>query len=1081
MALTAYATAGWTFHPSAGFGGYYSASDPTIIYDGGLFRMFYTEGLNDGTTIRAAIAGAISPDGRTWTQIGGNATAGIVLEGDGEARANLEGACIFKAGSTYVLLYSGYADIGFPVTSFPARLYAATSTDGITFSPAGSGPVLAPTAGWYDNDAVFSPTVISTGSGYLMLYAGHSYTNGSAIGGPSGVSLLAATSPDGITWTKSPAPVLQASPGIAWMSDGVAEPSLVQGPDGKFYLFFTGLEHDARVIGLAVAANPLGPWEIVPQPIITAASVGLPAGSTVIAPHAELVNGVLRLWYTQVSPDGAHAIAYAESDWGGGSSGAAGAPPHWVGTDLDDIIQGTAAGDLVTARGGNDLLVTDGGNDTIDAGAGHDEVWAGDGADSVLGGDGDDIIHGEAGLDRIDGGAGADLITGGDDPDRLSGGSGDDTIDGGGGGDTIDAGDGNDEVWAGDGADSVLGGNGNDMLFGGAVSNTLDGGAGADLVVGAADADRLLGGIGNDTIHGDDGGDIAFGGDGNDLLDGGGGNDTLDGGNGADTVYSGEDDGGPSANALLGGAGNDLLLSFGGADTLDGGADNDTLDGGSGNDRLIGGAGADVLSGADGADTLIGGAGADRLDGGLGTDVADYSQSAAVTVALDGSVAGSGDAAGDVFVAVENLIGSSAGADHLIGNAAANRIEGLGGNDTLDGGGGADVLAGGAGNDVYVVDNAGDTVIELAGGGTDTVRTSIRHALAANVENLVVQAGVSSGLWLAGNPLANAITGGMGADTIDGGQGADTMTGGAGDDVYVVDNAGDRVNEAAGGGTDAVFTSVSLALAANVENLGALSGTTASLALTGNGVANFITGGAGSDTLDGGAGADTMAGGAGNDLYIVDNAADIVTEQLSAGIDTVRTSVSFTLGGNLENLTAAAGVTADLTLRGNTLDNVITGGSGHDLIVGGGGNDTFVGSLGNDTINGGAGNDFLSGGLGNDRLVGDLGRDAFVFDTAPDATANLDRIVGFAVADDMIHLENAVFTGLGLATGTLSAAAFRSGAGATAAGDATDRIVYDTITGNLYYDADGIGGAASVQFAVVENKALLTAANFLIA
>ena len=123
-----------------------------------------------------------------------------------------------------------------------------------------------------------------------MLYCGHAYVDATAVGGDIGVRLLAATSTDGITWTKQDAPLLGADAALAWMSDGVAEPSMVQGPDGKWYLFFTGLHGDERAIGIAVAADPLGPWDVEPQPIITAASLGLPAGSRTVAPEAELVE-----------------------------------------------------------------------------------------------------------------------------------------------------------------------------------------------------------------------------------------------------------------------------------------------------------------------------------------------------------------------------------------------------------------------------------------------------------------------------------------------------------------------------------------------------------------------------------------------------------------------------------------------------------------------------------------------------------------------------------------------------------------------------------------------------------------------
>lgn len=1134
MAAISYLTAPWSFHQEAAFGGQYSASDPTILRDGDLYRMFYTEGSNDGTRIRPAIAEAVSADGQTWTQLGGNVGGGIVVEGDGAAKANLEGACIFKAGATYVLLYSGYADGAVPNDSFPASLYAATSTDGLTFTPVADAPVLAPTQGWFDNDAVFSPTVVQTASGYLMLYAGHSYSDGAAIGGPQGVVLLAATSPDGIAWTKADAPVLLADPSIAWTIDGVAEPSLLLGPDGLYYLFFTGLHGDERAIGIAVAADPLGPWTVAPQPIITAAALGLAPGSTVIAPHAELDNGVLRLWFSAATPAGVHSVAYAEADWGGGVSGSFDGPPHWVGTDLDDVIQGRQVGDLVTTGGGNDLIAADGGDDTVDAGAGDDEVWAGDGDDSVAGGDGDDNLDGGAGSNTIDGGAGHDVIGGGDGDESLLGGAGDDTIYAGGGADRIDAGDGNDEVWAGDGPDSVQGGNGDDTLYGGSVSNTIEGGAGADFIAGEVASDNLRGGIGADTIYGNDGNDTidagadddivlagagddsvlggtgidqlfgetgsdtldggdgadllvgedgadrlsggagddsivagegadsAIGGEGNDLLDGGGGDDTLDGGSGADVLDGGAFDDPASANLLLGGAGTDLLVAGAGTDTLDGGDDADSLDGGAGEDLLSGGGGSDLLFGGDDGDRLVGGAGADTLDGGFGIDTADYAQSARVTVALDGSIAGAGDAAGDLLVSVENLIGSATGGDSLRGDEGENRIEGLGGNDTIDGGAGADALAGGIGNDVYVVDDAGDQVIEAANAGIDTVRTAITWVLGANVEKLAALAGISAGLWLAGNALDNAITGGVGNDTLDGVGGADVLTGGAGNDLYFVDNPGDRAIEAVGGGIDTVVTAVSFTLVGQVENLTVLASTTTGLALTGNALANLITGGAGADTIAGDKGVNTLAGGLGDDLYQVDSARDIVVEEAGEGIDTVLSTVSLTLGDNIEILAAARGVTAALTLRGNLLDNSVTGGSGADQILGNDGNDT------------------LAGGRGNDRLTGGSGQDAFLFDTAPNGTTNLDRITDFSVLDDVILLGRGIFTGLGPLVGAPGADVFRAGPGAAAAGNAAERILYDTTTGTLSYDADGLGGVGAVALAIFDHRPALTVADFLL-
>lgn len=217
---------------------------------------------------------------------------------------------------------------------------------------------------------------------------------------------------------------------------------------------------------------------------------------------------------------------------------------------------------------------------------------------------------------------------------------------------------------------------------------------------------------------------------------------------------------------------------------------------------------------------------------------------------------------------------------------------------------------------------------------------------------------------LGGNDTLNGSTGddvlyGYGGnDYIDGNSGADRMYGGAGNDIYVVENAGDLVYENASAGTDLVLSSRDYTLTANVENLtltgNAISGAgnTLNNFLTGNAENNVLSGDAGSDTLDGGAGADQLIGGLGNDTYIVDNVGDVVTENTSGaagGLDTVKSSVDYTLDVNLENLILTGvspvnGTGNDLanTITGNSANNILDGKEGADILVGGIGDDTYI-------------------------------------------------------------------------------------------------------------------------------------------
>lgn len=232
-----------------------------------------------------------------------------------------------------------------------------------------------------------------------------------------------------------------------------------------------------------------------------------------------------------------------------------------------------------------------------------------------------------------------------------------------------------------------------------------------------------------------------------------------------------------------------------------------------------------------------------------------------------------------------------------------------------------------------------------------------------------------------GTPADDTLVGTSGADTIDGAAGADEMRGLTGADTYIVDNVGDRVVEAAGGGKDTVRAGVSYTLADNVENL-VLTGT-AALSGTGNALANKLTGNAGNNLLDGLAGADTMVGGKGSDTYRVDSAGDVVTEKAGQGIDTVTTSIDYTLGAGVENLSMSSNGTTGIKGYGNELDNTMSDWIGADLLSGLDGNDTLNGGTvlspgSSDTLDGGNGDDVLNAGrysYSSDVLYGGEGHD----------------------------------------------------------------------------------------------------------
>ncbi|WP_245487943.1 M10 family metallopeptidase [Rhizobium ruizarguesonis] len=653
-------------------------------------------------------------------------------------------------------------------------------------------------------------------------------------------------------------------------------------------------------------------------------------------------------------------------------------------------------------------------------------------------------------------------------------------------------------------------------------------GSGSDTIVGNEADNTLWGNAGNDSLTGDSGNDTLDGGAGIDKMSGGVGNDVYIVDNANDTVIENANEGTDTVRTAVG----DFTLGTNVENLTYTGTDGFAGYGNAADNVITGGTRFDWLDGKAGADTLIGGAGDDTYivdslgdivveatDGGVDrilTDLAAYSLAGIANVEnlvlrSNGNSTGTGNS-------LDNMITSGTGNDTLSGGA---------GNDTLDGGRGADSLTGGTGNDIYVVYDVGDTIIENADEGIDTVQTYLTgYTLSANVENLTYHGPWAFGFVGTGNNLDNVITGGgatdtlsggAGNDTLDGWTGADTLIGGAGNDTYVIDNADDRVTEAANGGIDTVRTTLAAyTLGSDVENL-TYSGT-AAFTGTGNSLANTIKGAAGADTLDGKAGADILIGGAGNDIYIVDDLSDVVTEGLNEGTDLIKALSSYALTANVENLTFIG--TGDFSGTGNSLANAITGGAGNDLLDGGAGNDTLSGGAGNDiyvvdsasdvineqvsagtdeirtalaaysiaalvnvenltysgsasftgtgnalanTITGGAGNDTLNGGTGADGLIGGAGDDTYIVDNAADSvTEDVDAgsdtvrttLASYTLA---ANVENLTYIGTVAFTGTGNdlANTIRGAAGA------------DTLDGGA--GADSLIGGAGNDTYIVDN------------
>ncbi len=794
---------------------------------------------------------------------------------------------------------------------------------------------------------------------------------------------------------------------------------------------------------------------------------------------------------------------------------------HAIGAGIETLtLMGTDSIDGT----GND------GNNRINGNVGDNVLIGGLGTDTLVGGDGNDTLHANNGVK-----SGYYY----NDNDQLYGGTGDDSYYvNGDAADVIEvAGQGIDTVYAGVQSNYTLAANVENLVLvadpsqganldvggiGNNLNNTITGTTGDNVLDGAVGVDTMIGLDGNDTYLVDNAGDTvveaAAGGIdevitslsytlGADVE-----NLTLTGtaqlkgtGNALDNQITGN----RAANALTGLAGDDMLTGGGGNDTLDGGDGNDLLFGGTAYDRLIGGAGDDSIHSGGGSDTI---------DGGLGNDTVFYEHNNAVTINLALTTAqATGGAGSQTLIGIENVSGSMDGNDVLTGDGLANVLEGNGGNDRLDGAGGNDVLSGSDGSDVLkgglgddrldggadndLLDGATGNDMLVGGSGTDTVDYyATGTGVAVNLQLLGAQNTVGAGTdtlngieningsasgndTLTGDNLDNVLRGYGGNDVLRGNGGNDLLDGRDGNDTFIAHLGNDTVE--GGAGSDNVdysfaLSGVTVMLATGTRDNSAGLGystefdpapgyTIGPVSVTGQatgGAGNdklfdienargsafndILIGSSGANVLNGLAGVDRMIGDDGNDTYYVDNKDDVIVEanaDVIGGTDVVYSSASYTLSANVETLRVNA--TTDINATGNDIGNLIVGGTGRNVLNGMGGNDT---------------------------LTGGAGVDIFAFTTAPNATANVDRITDFVVADDTISLENAVFTKL-TATGTLSGAYFRIG---PAALDSNDYILYDSATGALSYDADGNGAGQAVRIAVLGTNLALTTADFLV-
>jgi Ca2+-binding RTX toxin-like protein len=567
-------------------------------------------------------------------------------------------------------------------------------------------------------------------------------------------------------------------------------------------------------------------------------------------------------------------------------------------------IQGTAASETLTGTNSDD------------------EIYGLDGYDFLYGLDGNDLLVGGFGSDTLDGGTGADTMVGGEGNDTFYVDDSDDVVE---------------EVWAGYPDTDIVHVSVDYFDVGtAAVEQIHYEGNGNGTIIGSDTNNYIGGNGGTDWLQGKGGNDWLFGNSGDDLLEGGDGNDELDGWQGADTMVGGTGDDVYNVDSA-----SDVVTEYAneGTDTVKVRKASYTLPDNFENADLRYYSGSISVTGNSANNVFIMGAGVQSVMGGAGIDTVSYAHTSAVSIDLLTWTYG-GEAADDYMTGIENLTGS----------AYDDVLRALGTQSIIDGGPGADTMEGRNGGDIYYVDNAGDVVIEAAGGGTDEVRIRnlASYTLPAYVEKLTNSTNFM--FTGTGNSLNNVINGGTTTDYLHGAAGHDTINGGDGDDELHGD--GDH------------------------------------------------------DILNGGSGSDLMYGGYGNDIFYVDYEGDTIVELLGEGTDHVYTLLTdYLLTDHVENVTFNGPGDPDLNFIGSNVGNILNGKGGDDILDGQGGGDELYGRGGEDVLHGGSGDDLLVGGSGADVLTGGTGGDIFHFSDGDSGTgAGADGITDFLSWTDKMDI-----------------------------------------------------------------------------